>query len=66
MIRAVQTGNREDLRAAQGDLRNSGIGLQFQQEGNTALDRQNAERIEPKQQVPPPPQIEPEPACGRH
>ncbi len=55
MIGAAQTGNRDELRAAQGDLRNSNAGQQFQQEGSAAVDRQTAERIEPKQQTQPQP-----------
>ncbi len=63
MLAAVQTGDQTALRAAQTDMRNSPAGQQFQLEGSAAVDRQNAERIEPKQQALAPPQIEPEPAA---
>lgn len=63
MLAAVQTGDQATLRTAQTDMRNSPTGQQFQQEGSAAVDRQNAERIEPKQQALATPQIEPEPAA---
>ncbi len=53
MINAAQTGDRDGLRAAQTDLRNSPAGQQFQQEAAAA-----PERLDPKQQTLAAPQIE--------
>jgi hypothetical protein len=64
MISAAQTGNRDQLNAAQADLRNSPAGQQFQQEGNAAVGQQNADRIEPKVQTPVAPQIEADTTVG--
>ncbi len=58
MITAVQTGNREELRAAQTDARAEPFGQDFKTVGVVAANQQNAERIEPKQITQPQPQIE--------
>jgi Effector protein/RTX calcium-binding nonapeptide repeat (4 copies) len=66
MLAAVQSGDSNGLRTATQELRSSAFGQEFQQAGIAAVDRQNVERIEPKQQTLPQPQVElQEPAVSR-
>ncbi len=58
LLDAAQTGDPNALRAASHDLRQSDVGQQFQQQGTQALERQQQEQIEARQQQIAAPQVE--------